>query len=206
MERHEQVSALELFRDGEYKVIMATTVAEEGLDIKECNLVVRYDYAGSPVAMMQARGTSSLLFDKRRYVEIRFVEMNEHSFYTLNATYFIMHKNIPHLMTDQSKFGVEHYEVTIMARTWSKPIKLEGLNDRFDHTRPYKDHLMVTDYGCDSFLVILGPRWKIKFILINMIPSESVTCILFILYMYMYAINNNNIFLLVFDVRRPRSC
>eukprot|EP00105_Crassostrea_gigas_P026036 XP_011446815.1 PREDICTED: probable ATP-dependent RNA helicase DDX58 isoform X2 [Crassostrea gigas] len=56
MERHEQVSALELFRDGEYKVIMATTVAEEGLDIKECNLVVRYDYAGSPVAMMQARG------------------------------------------------------------------------------------------------------------------------------------------------------
>lgn len=117
MERHEQVSALELFRDGEYKVIMATTVAEEGLDIKECNLVVRYDYAGSPVAMMQARGTSSLLFDKRRYVEIRFVEMNKHSFYILNATYFIMHKNIPNLMTDQSKFGVEHYEVTIMART-----------------------------------------------------------------------------------------
>lgn len=70
MERHEQVSALELFRDGEYKVIMATTVAEEGLDIKECNLVVRYDYAGSPVAMMQARGTSSLLFDIIRHVDM----------------------------------------------------------------------------------------------------------------------------------------
>lgn len=80
MERHEQVSALELFRDGEYKVIMATTVAEEGLDIKECNLVVRYDYAGSPVAMMQARGTSSLLFDK-----IRHVYLNKNSFCTLNT-------------------------------------------------------------------------------------------------------------------------
>lgn len=78
MERHEQVSALELFRDGEYKVIMATTVAEEGLDIKECNLVVRYDYAGSPVAMMQARGTSSLLFDI-----IRHVDMNKNSFIQL---------------------------------------------------------------------------------------------------------------------------
>lgn len=74
------MSALELFRDGEYKVIMATTVAEEGLDIKECNLVVRYDYAGSPVAMMQARGTSSLLFDK-----IRYVYLNKNSFCTLNT-------------------------------------------------------------------------------------------------------------------------
>ena len=56
MTRFEQVDALELFRDGEFKVIMATTIAEEGLDIKECNLIVRYDYAGSSISMMQARG------------------------------------------------------------------------------------------------------------------------------------------------------
>lgn len=110
MERHEQVSALELFRDGEYKVIMATTVAEEGLDIKECNLVVRYDYAGSPVAMMQARGTSSLLFDI-----IRHVGMNKNSFYTINATYNA--QNISNSITGQSYFGDEHYEVTIMVGT-----------------------------------------------------------------------------------------
>lgn len=110
MERHEQVSALELFRDGEYKVIMATTVAEEGLDIKECNLVVRYDYAGSPVAMMQARGTSSLLFDI-----IRHVDMNKNSFYTINATYNA--QNISNSITGQSYFRDEHYEVTIMVGT-----------------------------------------------------------------------------------------
>ena len=82
MTRFEQVDALELFRDGEFKVIMATTIAEEGLDIKECNLIVRYDYAGSSISMMQARGkvtntlstvsysTSNLLYCRRCTVRI----------------------------------------------------------------------------------------------------------------------------------------
>lgn len=93
-----------------------------------------------------------------------------------------------------------------MVRIWLKLIKFEGFNDRFDYIWLYKDYFMVIDYGCDSFLVILGFRWKIKFILINMILLEFVICILFILYMYMYVINNNNIFLLVFDVCRLRLC
>jgi ERCC4-related helicase len=56
MTKHEQINAIELFKDGQFKIIVATTIAEEGLDIKECNLVVRYDYAGNPISMVQARG------------------------------------------------------------------------------------------------------------------------------------------------------
>ncbi|XP_061172801.1 antiviral innate immune response receptor RIG-I-like [Saccostrea echinata] len=56
MTRYEQIDALELFKEGQYKIIVATTVAEEGLDIKECNLVVRYDYVGSAISLVQARG------------------------------------------------------------------------------------------------------------------------------------------------------
>ena len=67
MTRFEQVDALELFRDGEFKVIMATTIAEEGLDIKECNLIVRYDYAGSSISMMQARGKVTKKVVYRQY-------------------------------------------------------------------------------------------------------------------------------------------
>lgn len=67
MTRFEQVDALELFRDGEFKVIMATTIAEEGLDIKECNLIVRYDYAGSSISMMQARGKVTNTLNKVSY-------------------------------------------------------------------------------------------------------------------------------------------
>ncbi|XP_062594920.1 antiviral innate immune response receptor RIG-I-like [Saccostrea cucullata] len=56
MTRYEQIDALDLFKEGQYKIIVATTVAEEGLDIKECNLVVRYDYVGSAISLVQARG------------------------------------------------------------------------------------------------------------------------------------------------------
>lgn len=56
MTKHEQINAIELFKDGQFKIIVATTIAEEGLDIRECNLVVRYDYAGNPISMVQARG------------------------------------------------------------------------------------------------------------------------------------------------------
>ncbi|XP_062594919.1 ATP-dependent RNA helicase DHX58-like [Saccostrea cucullata] len=56
MTKHEQVNAIELFKNGEFKIIVATTIAEEGLDIRECNLVVRYDYAGNPISLVQARG------------------------------------------------------------------------------------------------------------------------------------------------------
>lgn len=42
---------------GDVKVIVATAIAEEGLDIKECNLVVKYDYAGYLISQIQAKGT-----------------------------------------------------------------------------------------------------------------------------------------------------
>jgi late competence protein required for DNA uptake (superfamily II DNA/RNA helicase) len=66
MTRYEQLDALELFREGDFKIIVATTIAEEGLDVQECNLVVRYDYAGSPISLVQARGASfkSVVFNQ----------------------------------------------------------------------------------------------------------------------------------------------
>ncbi|XP_062594929.1 ATP-dependent RNA helicase DHX58-like [Saccostrea cucullata] len=56
MTKNKQKDTIELFRKGDFKLIVATTIAEEGLDIKECNLVVRYDYAGNPISQIQAKG------------------------------------------------------------------------------------------------------------------------------------------------------
>lgn len=57
MTKVEQDEILELFKEGNHKVIIATSVAEEGLDIQKCSLVVRYDHVTNEIAMVQSRGT-----------------------------------------------------------------------------------------------------------------------------------------------------
>ncbi|XP_027020323.1 interferon-induced helicase C domain-containing protein 1 isoform X1 [Tachysurus fulvidraco] len=52
----EQREVLTKFREGEINMLIATTVAEEGLDIKECNFVFRYCLVTNEIAMIQARG------------------------------------------------------------------------------------------------------------------------------------------------------
>lgn len=44
------------FRDGRVTVLVATSVAEEGLDIRQCNVVIRFDLAKTVLAYIQSRG------------------------------------------------------------------------------------------------------------------------------------------------------
>uniref|UniRef100_A0A6Q2Y8T3 RNA helicase n=1 Tax=Esox lucius TaxID=8010 RepID=A0A6Q2Y8T3_ESOLU len=52
----EQRDVLNKFRIAEVNLLIATTVAEEGLDIAECNFVIRYCLVTNEIAMIQARG------------------------------------------------------------------------------------------------------------------------------------------------------
>ncbi|KAM6107913.1 ATP-dependent RNA helicase DHX58 [Pterocles gutturalis] len=56
MTQHEQQDVIKLFREGALNLLFSTSVAEEGLDIPECNIVVRYGLMTNEIAMMQARG------------------------------------------------------------------------------------------------------------------------------------------------------
>uniref|UniRef100_A0A8C8B8W4 RNA helicase n=1 Tax=Otus sunia TaxID=257818 RepID=A0A8C8B8W4_9STRI len=56
MTQNEQQNVIKLFRDGALNLLFSTSVAEEGLDIPECNIVVRYGLMTNEIAMMQARG------------------------------------------------------------------------------------------------------------------------------------------------------
>jgi len=56
MNKTEQKELLENFKNGTLNLIFATSVAEEGLDIRACNLVIRYDIMDSVTALIQSRG------------------------------------------------------------------------------------------------------------------------------------------------------
>ena len=47
---------MENFRSGKVRVLIATSAAEEGIDIPECNMVIRYNYTSNEVGKVQTRG------------------------------------------------------------------------------------------------------------------------------------------------------
>ncbi|XP_022596472.1 interferon-induced helicase C domain-containing protein 1 isoform X1 [Seriola dumerili] len=52
----ERNDVLSKFRSGDVNLLIATTVAEEGLDIPACNFVIRYGLVTNEIAMIQAEG------------------------------------------------------------------------------------------------------------------------------------------------------
>ena len=56
MKQNEQVAILESFRNGEFDVLVATSIAEEGLDIPEVDLVIFYEPISSEIRYIQRRG------------------------------------------------------------------------------------------------------------------------------------------------------
>lgn len=52
----DQEAVMEKFRSGIVNLIFATSVAEEGIDIPQCNLVIRFDLYKTAIQYMQSRG------------------------------------------------------------------------------------------------------------------------------------------------------
>jgi len=56
MSQEEQVRVLNAFRRGEFNILVATSIGEEGLDIPECGYVIFYEPAVSGIRYIQRRG------------------------------------------------------------------------------------------------------------------------------------------------------
>ncbi|XP_077315670.1 ATP-dependent RNA helicase DHX58 isoform X2 [Lithobates pipiens] len=56
MTQNQQQDVIKNFAKGSLNLLISTSIGEEGLDIPECNIVVRYGLMTNEIAMMQARG------------------------------------------------------------------------------------------------------------------------------------------------------
>ncbi|XP_052772293.1 antiviral innate immune response receptor RIG-I-like isoform X2 [Mya arenaria] len=58
MSQEEQTEVLERFKEGRFKIIVCTSVAIEGIDVPDCNIVINYNYSGDEITKIQMRGRS----------------------------------------------------------------------------------------------------------------------------------------------------
>lgn len=56
MKQAQQIQAIEKFKKGDFNVLVATSIGEEGLDIGQVDLIVCYDASASPIRMLQRMG------------------------------------------------------------------------------------------------------------------------------------------------------
>ena len=56
MTQVDQEDVMKGFQEGKYNVLVATSVAEEGLDVPACNLVIRFQHVSNEIARKQTQG------------------------------------------------------------------------------------------------------------------------------------------------------
>ncbi len=63
-----QITLLEEFKEGIYNTLVGTSVAEEGLDIAECDMVIFYDVVPSAIRSIQRRGRTGRKKEGKVYI------------------------------------------------------------------------------------------------------------------------------------------
>ncbi|VDN45675.1 unnamed protein product [Gongylonema pulchrum] len=81
----QQRAMIEDFNHGIVKILVATSVAEEGLDISACNLIIKYNNAGSERTLIQRREAESEVFEL--YEHFNYLHFDS-SYYALTGNEF----------------------------------------------------------------------------------------------------------------------
>ncbi|KAM9876180.1 ATP-dependent DNA helicase mph1 [Verticillium dahliae] len=103
MKQAQQIETVEKFRTGEYNVLVATSIGEEGLDIGQVDLIVCYDASSSPIRMLQRMGRTG----RKREGNVVLLLMRgkeEESFSRARENYEAMQA----LICEGSKFNFRH--------------------------------------------------------------------------------------------------
>jgi ERCC4-related helicase len=138
MKQEEQGQVLESFRKGEFSVLVATSIAEEGLDIPEVDLVIFYEPIPSEIRYIQRRGRtgrkasgSVIILAARNTIDERYLnaskirmERMNHTIRTASSVLTPMERRtslIPDPMTVEEISSIEVSRTKLEARTEKVP-------------------------------------------------------------------------------------
>jgi Fanconi anemia group M protein len=107
-----------MFRSGKYRVLIATQIGEEGLDIAECNLVVFYDNVASAIRYIQRRGRTGRRKEGKMVMLIVRDTVDE-------AYYRVVQRKLKSLSSYARQLAAENSPSTPPS---TKPLKKEGLD------------------------------------------------------------------------------
>ncbi|KAK1986566.1 type III restriction enzyme [Colletotrichum cereale] len=131
MKQSEQIATIQKFKDGEYNVLVATSIGEEGLDIGQVDLIVCYDASSSPIRMLQRMGRTG----RKRAGNIVLLLMRgkeEDAFSRSKDNYAEMQK----LICEGSKFNFRHdLSTRIVPREIRPEVDLQHIEIPIENTQ-----------------------------------------------------------------------
>lgn len=156
-----QILTVAKFRRGELNCLFATSVAEEGLDIPQCNLVVRFDLYRTMIAYVQSRG-------RARHRNSKYLHMIEHGNNDHRSRVFdvkfeedIMRKFCKALPQDRQIGGGEIDMLAFEDKMYPSFITKSGAKLTYRSSLPILNHFVATLPGPDR-QTMLQPTYVIN--------------------------------------------
>ena len=106
LKQKKQIETVQNFRDGIYKVLIATRVGEEGLDISEVNYVIFYDNVPSSIRYVQRRGRTGRK-DSGKLIVLIAKDTIDETYYWIGKRKITSAKNMGDKMTKVLQQNVE---------------------------------------------------------------------------------------------------
>jgi ERCC4-related helicase len=103
LKQKEQKEMVKKFKNGEINILVATSIAEEGLDIPEVNEVIFYEPIPSAIRSIQRRGRTARLSKGALKILVTKKTMDEVFYYTSHHKERRMHKAIDQIKKDFDK-------------------------------------------------------------------------------------------------------